>query len=97
MTCWWSESFCVNKLTLMNILLITTIVVFNLFYLSTKSLLLGMKCVSKHQDSQIFGLQLNKYMGNFQPLEVVGRGSETQLQVADNLNKLRISRVKSFE
>ena len=52
-----------------------------------------MKYVSKHQDSQIFGLQLNKYMGNFQPLEVVGRGSETQLQVADNLNKLRISRL----
>ena len=25
---------------------------------------------------------------NLQPLEVVGRGSETQLQVADNLNKL---------
>ena len=27
-------------------------------------------------------------MRNFQPLEVVGRGSETQLQVAENLNKL---------
>ena len=27
-------------------------------------------------------------MSNFQPLEVVDRGSETQLQVADNLNKL---------
>ena len=27
-------------------------------------------------------------MGNFQPLEVVGRGSETQLQVPENLNKL---------
>ena len=27
-------------------------------------------------------------MSNFQPLEVVGRGSETQLQVAENLNKL---------
>ena len=26
-------------------------------------------------------------MSNFQPLEVVGRGSETQLQVAANLNK----------
>ena len=25
---------------------------------------------------------------NVQPLEVVGRGSETQLQVAENLNKL---------
>ena len=27
-------------------------------------------------------------MSNFQPLEVVGRGSETQLQVGENLNKL---------
>ena len=26
-------------------------------------------------------------MHNFQPLEVVGRGSETQLQVGENLNK----------
>ena len=25
-------------------------------------------------------------MGNFQPLEVVDRGSETQLQVVENLN-----------
>ena len=27
-------------------------------------------------------------MSNFQPLEVVGRGSETQLQVGENFNKL---------
>ena len=27
-------------------------------------------------------------MSNFQPLEVVGRGSETQLQVGENLSKL---------
>ena len=27
-------------------------------------------------------------MGNLQPLEVVGRGSETQLQVGEKLNKL---------
>ena len=27
-------------------------------------------------------------MSNFQPLEVVGRGSETKLQVVENLNKL---------
>ena len=27
-------------------------------------------------------------MHNFQTLEVVGRGSETQLQAAENLNKL---------
>ena len=43
------------------ILLITAIVVLNLFYWSTKSLLLGMKCVSKHQDLQMFVLKLNKY------------------------------------
>ena len=29
-----------------------------------------------------------KTLSNFQPLEVVRRGSETQLQVAKNLNKL---------
>ena len=27
-------------------------------------------------------------MSNFQPLEVVDRGSETQLQVVENLNEL---------
>ena len=58
-------------------LLITTIVVFNLFYLSIKSQLLGMKLVFKHKD-QI----------NFQPHEVVDRDSETQLQVGENLNTL---------
>ena len=36
----------------------------------------------------MFGLKLNTYMSNFQPLEVVDRGSETQLQVGENLNKL---------
>ena len=40
---------------------VTTIFVFNLFYLSTNSLLLGVKYVSKHQDLQIFALKLNKY------------------------------------
>ena len=45
-----------------------------------------MKCVSKHQDLQTLVLKLNKYE-YFQPLEVVGRGSETQLHVAENLNK----------
>ena len=29
---------------------------------------------------EIFVLRLNKYMGNFLPLEVVGHGSETQLK-----------------
>ena len=32
-------------------------------------------------------------MSNLQPLEVVGRGSETQLQVAKNLNK-SLSRIR---
>ena len=43
------------------ILLIMTIVVFNLFYQSTKSLLLTMKYVSEHHDLQIFVLKLYKY------------------------------------
>ena len=30
-------------------------------------------------------------MSNFHPLEVVGRGSETQLQVGENLNKLTLA------
>ena len=34
----------------------------------------------------MFGLKLN--MSNFHPLEVVGRGSETQLHVGENLNKI---------
>ena len=34
----------------------------------------------------MFGLKLYKYV--FYPLEVVGRGSETQLQVGENLNYL---------
>ena len=46
--------------------------------------LLVINCVIKHQDLQIFGPKLNKYMSNFQPLEAVDRGSETQLQVAEN-------------
>ena len=44
--------------------------------------------MSKHQDLQIIVLKLNKYMCNFQPLEVVDHSSETQLQVAENINKL---------
>ena len=40
--------------------------------------------MSKYHDLQMF--KLNK-MHNFQTLEVVVRGSETQLQVPENLNK----------
>ena len=39
-----------------------------------------MKCVSENKDLQIFVLKLK-------PLEFVGRGSETQLQVVENFNK----------
>ena len=66
------------------ILLITAIVVFNLFYSSTKLLLLGMKCVSNIKISKYFCSNL-KQMHNFHPLEVVVR--ETQLQVVENLDK----------
>ena len=31
-------------------------------------------------------LKLNKYTSNFHPLEVVGRGSDPQLQAGENLN-----------
>ena len=46
-------------------------------------MLLGVKFVFKHQNLQMFGLTSNKYE-YFHPLEVVGRGSETQLQVGEN-------------
>ena len=39
--------------------------------------------MSKYQDLQKFDLKIND-MSNFYPLEVVGRGSETQLQVGKN-------------
>ena len=38
-----------------------------------------MKWVLKHQQLQVFALKLNTYPSNVHPLEVVGRGSETQL------------------
>ena len=41
----------------------------------------------KHQDSQMFSVKL-KNISNVQPLEVVGRCSEKQLQVVLNLNYL---------
>ena len=43
-----------------------------------------MTCVLKHRDLQMFAPQKTN-MGTFHPLEVVGRGSETQLQVGGNL------------
>ena len=75
-----------QKTPLTLILMITTIVVYYLFSKSIKSMILGNKCVFKHKDLQMFYLKLNKHMHNFHPLEVVGSGSETQLQVGENLN-----------
>ena len=57
-------------------LLSVTIVVFKTFHKSIKARLSGTKCVLKHKYLQMFGLRLNK-KENFQPLEAVGRGSET--------------------
>ena len=37
----------------------------------------------KREDLQFFSLKLTN-IDNFYPLEVVGRGSETQLQVGEN-------------
>ena len=53
-----------------------------MFYYPLKSLLLRTKCVLKHQDFQMFGFNETD-MGHCHPLEVVGRGSETQLQVGE--------------
>ena len=42
-----------------------------------------MKYMFKHQDLQIFCVKLYLEMCNIHPLEVVGRGSETQLQAGE--------------
>ena len=54
------------------------IIVIDMFYEQAKAQLLGTKCVFKHHDLHMSSLKLNKY-DKFHPLEVVGRGSETQL------------------
>ena len=60
---------------------------FNLFYELINSLLFGTKGVLKHQDLKyLFPNWTN--MSNFHQLEVVDRGSETQLQVGENLNNI---------
>ena len=48
---------------------------------------LTVMCAKHHDFFQIFVLKLTN-ISNFQPPEVVGHGSETQLQVAENLNEL---------
>ena len=55
-------------------------------YRTIKKLLLGIKCVHGHKELHMFDLKLN--INNFHTLEVVGRGSETQLQVCENLRKI---------
>ena len=43
----------------------------------------------KHQNLQMFGPKLNYLnMRNISPVEVVGRGSVTHLQIGENLNYL---------
>ena len=46
---------------------------------------MGKKYGFKHQDLQMLRLELNKY---FHSHDVVGRGSETQLLVGENLDYL---------
>ena len=53
--------------------------------------------MSNHFLTECLDVKIFKYlvsnwtnMSNFHPLEVVGRGSETQLQVGENLNYLII-------
>ena len=46
-----------------------------------------MKWMFKHQELQISGLKLKK-CEEFSATWVVGRGSETQLQVGENLDKI---------
>ena len=66
-------------------LLITTIVVFNLFYWSIKSFIVEMnECLNIKISKCLVLTDTN--MNNIQPLEVVDRGSETQPQVVENLN-----------
>ena len=45
---------------------------------------------------QMLGLKI-KNMSNFHPLEVVGRGSETQLRVGKNLNKIGFCTIDLFD
>ena len=47
-----------------------------------------MKRVFKHQNLQVLGLKSNTYLSYFHPLEVVGRGSETQLLVCEEFKYL---------
>ena len=57
----------------------------SIFPVGDRGKLLGTKCVFIHQYLQIFGIKLNNYE-NFHSLEVVDRGSETQM--GESLNCL---------
>ena len=46
-------------------------------------------CRFNHQELQMFDFKSKRYMIYFHPLEVVVRGSETQLQVGGNFNQTR--------
>ena len=59
-------------------------VVFSIFYYQFKSQFLRMKYVFKHHALQMFLVSNLTNMSNFHPLEVVGRGSDAQLQVGEN-------------
>ena len=68
-------------------LLITTIVVFIMFLISGPNHCYWEwnVCINIKICEYVCSNETN--MSNFQPHEVVDRGSETQLQVAENLNK----------
>ena len=76
-----------NGLTLS--LLSATIVVFNVL-LQVNSEFLGMKCVFKHQDLQMFGflIKLKITMLIFHPFEFVSHGFSKEIQEDENLNKI---------
>ena len=61
-------------------------VVFNPFYKPIKSLILGKNVCLK---IKIFKCLVSKLtnISNCHPFDVVGRGSETQLQMGENLNR----------
>ena len=64
---------------------------FEFVWFTDQNALIGneMSNLIKHQDLQMLGLRLKKQnMSSSHPLEVVGCGSETQLQVDENLNYL---------
>ena len=47
---------------------------------------MGTKCVFKHRDLLLFFYSSN--MSTFHPIDAVGRGSVTQFQVVEHLNKI---------